>query len=68
MDLEPLTPGTPAFVRAGRQMRCDGCGKVHILVRSDDPDDDSGELYVECCGRVLHAAHNHWLTGFRSRR
>jgi hypothetical protein len=62
MSLEPLTPGSPAYVRAGRRVRCDRCGKTHVLVRSDDPDDDSGELYVECCDRVLPAAHKHWLT------
>jgi hypothetical protein len=61
MSTEPLAPGTPAFVKAGRRVRCDRCGKVHTLVRSDNPEDDSGELYVECCGDVFHAAHHHWL-------
>lgn len=63
MSLEPLVPGSPAFVRAGRRVRCDRCGRVHVLVRSDDPDDDSGELYIECRGHRLPAAHKHRFIG-----
>ena len=62
MSLDPVSPGSAAYVQAGRRVRCDRCGTVHVLLRSEDPDDDSGELFVECCGRLLHAARNHWLT------